>query len=48
MTAHREVFGGDGGTYVASFGEDADNELYVCGFDKMDGGPGRIYRIVER
>jgi glucose/arabinose dehydrogenase len=48
VTAHREVFGGEGGTYVTSFGEDADRELYVCGFDRMDGGPGRIFRIVEQ
>lgn len=48
MTAHREVFDGRDGTYVSSFGEDAQNELHVCGFDKLDGGKGRLFRVRER
>jgi glucose/arabinose dehydrogenase len=48
MTSHKEVFSGRDGTYVTSFGEDAQQELYVCGFDKIDGGRGRVFRIKER
>ncbi len=35
--------------FVASFGEDEAGELYICGFDGLDGrggGAGRIYRVV--
>ena len=33
--------------YISSFGQDAAGELYVCGFDRLDGTRGRIYRLVE-
>ena len=48
VTAQREVFDGRDGTYVASFGEDAQQELYICGFDRMDGSRGRLYRVRPR
>jgi glucose/arabinose dehydrogenase len=51
VTAHREVYRPQaGGVFIASFGEDAAGELYVCAFDAIDGrdgGTGRIYLIEE-
>lgn len=32
--------------FITSFGEDADGELYVCAFDRLDGRTGRVYRVV--
>jgi quinoprotein glucose dehydrogenase len=37
--------------FVTSFGEDADGELYVCGFDNLDGrrgAKGRVYVVREK
>ncbi len=48
---HREVFAPGPRVFISSFGEDAAGELYVCGFDRLDGrgsGEGRIYRVVEK
>jgi glucose/arabinose dehydrogenase len=47
VVAHREVFAPPPRVYISSFGEDAAGELYVCAFDRLDGGRGRIYRLVE-
>jgi glucose/arabinose dehydrogenase len=47
MSAHRELLSGPQSTYVSSFGEDANGELYACGFDRYDGRKGKIYRVIE-
>ncbi len=47
MTAHRRLTGGANSAHITSFGEDQAGELYVCAFERLDRGPGRIYRIVE-
>lgn len=47
VTAHRKLAGGAESAYITSFGEDAANELYACAFDRLDGGKGKIYRVVE-
>jgi glucose/arabinose dehydrogenase len=47
VLAHREIFSPPPRVYISSFGEDTAGELYVCGFDRLDGGRGRIYRPVE-
>jgi glucose/arabinose dehydrogenase len=43
----REIFSPPPRVYISSFGEDVSGELYLCGFDRLDGGRGRIYRLVE-
>lgn len=49
VTAVKEVVRGSGSTtHVTSFGEDEAGEMYVIGFDRLDRGDGRIYRIVEQ
>ena len=51
VTEHREIFRPPPSLYIASFGEDAEGELYICSFDAHDGrggGRGRIYRLVVR
>lgn len=45
MTAHREVLAARRRPPVASFGVDANGELYICAFDRPDGYGGAIYRI---
>jgi glucose/arabinose dehydrogenase len=47
VLAHQEIFAPPPRVYISSFGQDASGELYVCGFDRLDGGRGRIYRLVE-
>jgi glucose/arabinose dehydrogenase len=47
VTDHREIFSPPPRVYISSFGEDSAGELYLCGFDRLDGGRGRIYRLVE-
>ncbi len=45
---HREIFSPPPSVYIASFGEDAEGELYICSFDQPDGrggGNGHIYRL---
>jgi glucose/arabinose dehydrogenase len=44
----REIFAPPPLIRIASFGEDAAGELYVCSFDTLDGrggGVGRVYRL---
>jgi glucose/arabinose dehydrogenase len=43
----REIYLRPARVYISSFGEDAEGELYVCAFDRLDGGRGRIYRVAE-
>jgi len=50
LTAHKEVLTGNRRPTIASFGEDADGNLYTCSFDFIDGrggSTGRIYRIEQ-
>ena len=47
IVAHRALLSGDRREHVTSFGEDADGELYLCVFDRLDGGRGRIMRLSE-
>ena len=50
VVAHREILTPPPRVYISSFGEGPDGEVYVCGFDNMDGrggGTGRIYRISD-
>ena len=44
---HREILSPPPRVYISSFGQDTAGELYVCGFDRLDGTRGRIYRLVE-
>jgi glucose/arabinose dehydrogenase len=46
VVAHRQIFAPPPRVHISSFGEDAAGELYVCSFDRLDGGRGRIYRLV--
>ncbi len=50
VTAVREILVGPK-TYVTSFGEDEAGELFVCGFNSLNGrgdrGAGKVYRLVE-
>lgn len=50
LTTNREILTGKPQRGIASFGEDAAGELYICAFDVVDqrGTPGRIFRIVPR
>ena len=51
VTAHREISSGQRRTYITSFGEGPDGELYLCAFDSLDGrggSTGRIYRLDAR
>ncbi len=50
VTAHREISSGRRRTYITSFGEGPDGELYLCAFDVLDGrgSTGRIYRLSAR
>ena len=47
VVAHRQLAGGSESAFVTSFGEDCDGELYVCGFDQLDGRAGKLYRVVS-
>lgn len=47
VMAHRVLVQGPESTFVSSFGEGADGELFVCGFDRLDGAQGRIYRLTS-
>jgi glucose/arabinose dehydrogenase len=47
LRAHREIFAPPPRVHISSFGEDAAGELFVCSFDRLDGGRGRIYRLVD-
>ena len=48
VTAHKQVVPPSRSTYVASFAEDADGEIYLCGFDNPRQWTGRLFRLVER
>ena len=51
VTAHREIFSGRRRTYVTSFGEGPNGELYLCAFDSLDGrggSTGRLYQLSVR
>jgi glucose/arabinose dehydrogenase len=50
LTTNREILTGKPQRGIASFGEDAAGELYICAFDVVDkrGTPGRIFRVVPR
>ncbi len=50
VTAHREISAGLRRTYITSFGEGPDGELYLCAFDVLDGrgSTGRIYQFSAR
>lgn len=37
--------GGTESAFITSFGEDRQGELFACALDKMDGGPGRVFRV---
>jgi glucose/arabinose dehydrogenase len=47
VLAHREIARPERTLHVTSFGEDLDGELYLCAFDRLDGGPGRVYRLMS-
>jgi glucose/arabinose dehydrogenase len=47
VVAHREIHTPPPRACIASFGEDAAGELYLCAFDRLDGSRGRVYRLVE-
>jgi hypothetical protein len=47
VIAHREIYTPPPRVCISSFGEDAAGELYLCGFDRLDGSSGRIHRLVE-
>ena len=47
VTSHRQILSRDRPLHVASFGEDAAGELYLCAFDRLDGREGTIYRLAE-
>lgn len=47
VTALRDVVPTTRRVHVTSFGEDESGELYICAFDRLDRGPGAIYRIRE-
>ena len=51
VLAHREIYTPSTPVYIASFGEGPDGELYICGFDNLNGRPGgrgRLYRLNVR
>lgn len=47
ILAHGEVLKSNTRPVIASFGEDEDGELYICAFERVDGGGGIIYRIEQ-
>lgn len=46
VVGHRQLAGAGESVFITSFGEDAEGELYVCGFDQPDGRAGKVYRLV--
>jgi glucose/arabinose dehydrogenase len=50
LITNREILTGKPQRGIASFGEDARGELYICAFDIVDkrGTSGRIFRLVPR
>lgn len=47
LLSNRKIAGGQDSAFITSFGEDAEGELYVCSFDQLDGGKGKVHRVVE-
>jgi glucose/arabinose dehydrogenase len=46
IVAHRQLTAATESTFITSFGEGVDGELFACAFDQPDGRAGKIYRVV--